>query len=82
MLWIGLPKLADVIFGIIKTRFISHPQTWSGNASLIKESFLYPKALKNLTSPSKHTKSPDNSNMLDIFYNNTYTDFSTTYTKS
>ena len=35
--------------------------------------------MKNLTSPLKETKSPDNSNMLHIFNNNTYTSFRIAY---
>ena len=39
-----------------------------------------PQALKNLTSPLRQTKSPDNYyNVLHIFNNNTYTGFRTTY---
>ena len=37
--------------------------------------FMSPRTLKNLTSLPRQTKSPDNSNMLHIFNNNTYTDF-------
>ena len=37
----GLNKSADAIFGITqKPLFIIHPETWSGNASLIKRFFL------------------------------------------
>ena len=36
-----------------------------------------PQTLKNLTSSARQTKSPDNSNMLHIFNNYTYTDFRT-----
>ena len=35
--------------------------------------------MKNLTSPPRQTKSPDNSNILHMFNNNTYTDFRTEY---
>ena len=34
--------------------------------------FFVPQALKNLTSPPTLTKSPDNSNVLHMFHNNTY----------
>ena len=40
--------------------------------------FLSPQALKNLISPPRQTKSPDNSNMLHVF-NKTYTNFRTPY---
>ena len=36
-------------------------------------------ALKNLTSPPRQTKSPDNSNTLQMFNNNTYSDFRAVY---
>ena len=39
-----------------------------------------PRHQKNLISPSRHTKNPDNSNMLHMFNSNTYTDFRTAYT--
>ena len=42
--------------------------------------FWSPQALKNLTSPIMQTKSPDNSNMLHMFNNNTYTDSRTAWT--
>ena len=35
--------------------------------------------LKNLTSPPRQTKSPDNSNILHMFNINTYTDSRTVY---
>ena len=35
--------------------------------------------MKNLISPPRETKSLDNSNMLHMFNNNTYTDFRTAY---
>ena len=41
--------------------------------------FFVPQALKNLISPPRETKSLDNSNMLHMFNNNTYTDFRTAY---
>ena len=34
-----------------------------------------PQALENLLSPPRQTKSPDNSNVLHVFNNNTYTNF-------
>ena len=39
--------------------------------------FLSPQALKNLISPPRQTKSPDNSNVLHMFNNNIYNDFRT-----
>ena len=36
-------------------------------------------ALKNLKSPPRQTKSPDNSDMLHMFNNNIYTDFKTAH---
>ena len=41
--------------------------------------FVWPQALKNLASPPRQTKSPDDSNMLHMFNNSTYTDFKTVY---
>ena len=38
-----------------------------------------PQSLKILTSPPRQTKSPDNSNTLNMFNNNTYTNFKRTY---
>ena len=38
-----------------------------------------PQELKNLVSPHKHTKQPDNYNVLPMFNNKTYTDFKTAY---
>ena len=38
-----------------------------------------PQALKNLISPPRQAKSPNNSNMLYMFNNNTYTDFRRAY---
>ena len=38
-----------------------------------------PQALKNLISPPRQTGIPDNSNVLYMFNNNTYTDFRTAY---
>ena len=38
---------------------------------------IHPQALKILTSPSRQTKSPDNSNTLNMFNNNTDTNFKT-----
>ena len=35
--------------------------------------------MKNLISPPRQTKSPDNSYVLHTFNNNTYTDFRTAY---
>lgn len=37
--------------------------------------FLSPQLPKNLTGPPRQTESPDNSSMLHMFKNNTYTDF-------
>ena len=39
--------------------------------------FLSLQALKTLISLPRQTKSPDNSNVLQVFNNNTYTDFRT-----
>ena len=39
--------------------------------------FPVPQALKNLISPLRQTKSLDNSNVLHMFNNSTYTDFRT-----
>ena len=39
MLLLGLHKLADVIFGITKNRFILHHQNWSGKTSVIDKFF-------------------------------------------
>ena len=38
---------------------------------------IFLQALKNLTSPPRQTKSPDNSNIMHLFNNNIYTDFRT-----
>ena len=38
-----------------------------------------PQALENLLSPPRQTKSPDNSNVLHVFNNNTYTNFRNAY---
>ena len=38
-----------------------------------------PQKLKNLISRPRQTKTPDNSNVLHMFNNNTYTDFRTAY---
>ena len=38
-----------------------------------------PQTLKILTSPPRQTKSPDNSNTLNMFNNNTFTNFKTAY---
>ena len=44
-----------------------------------QEIFSVPQALKNLKSLPRQTKSPNNSNVLHMFNNNTYTDFRTAY---
>ena len=44
-----------------------------------QEIFSVPQALKNLKSLLRQTKSPNNSNVLHMFNNNTYTDFRTAY---
>ena len=44
-----------------------------------QEIFSVPQALKNLKSLPTQTKSPNNSNVLHMFNNNTYTDFRTAY---
>ena len=41
--------------------------------------FCPPQALKNLISPPRKTKDPDNSSVLYMFNNNTYPDFGTAY---
>ena len=45
--------------------------------------FFYPppplQAMKNLSIPPRQTKLPDNSNVLHMFNNNTFTDFRTAY---
>ena len=45
----------------------------------IQQFFSVPQALKHLESPPRHTKSTDNSSVLHMFHNNTYTDFRTAY---
>ena len=42
---------------------------------------LSPQALKILASPPRQTKCPDNSNTLNMFNNNTYTNFKAAYTR-
>ena len=44
-----------------------------------QEIFSVPQALKNLKSLPRQTKSPNNSNVLHMFNNNTYTDFRIAY---
>ena len=44
-----------------------------------QEIFSVPQALKNLKSLPRQTESPNNSNVLHMFNNNTYTDFRTAY---
>ena len=46
----------------------------------MKKHLLSTQALKILTSPSMQTKSPDNSNTLNMFNNKTYTNFKAAYT--
>ena len=38
-----------------------------------------PPGTEKLNKSPRQTKNPDNSNMLHMFYNNTYTDFRTAY---
>ena len=44
-----------------------------------QEIFPVPPGTEELKKPPRQTKSPDNSNVLHMFHNNTYTDFRTAY---